>query len=62
MTACLWCHAEFEPKPSKKFCCPAHKNEFHAAARQWTEGLVEGGYLPVEALHRLREPCTAKQG
>lgn len=53
---CLWTGAEFKPFSigghDKKFATARARAEAHKAARQYTEHLIDQGFLTWEELHR----------
>jgi hypothetical protein len=59
---CLLCDRPFQPRRTggtpKKFCCPAHRNAFHTAARKWAEKAVADGRITLDDLKRDPAACT----
>jgi hypothetical protein len=59
---CLLCDRPFQARRTggtpKKFCCPAHRNAFHTAARKWAEKAVADGRITLDDLTRDPGACT----
>lgn len=61
-TPCPWCGTPFEATrrgdQTKRFCRPACKNEYHSAARRFTEDMVEKGRISYSLLRELYSPAV----